>query len=77
MALSVFRFAFFVCLLYPAAASAQSFAPPDWADGVKLNELVDRNPDPKIVEIDLTAKLADVQIDGKTVHAWTYDGGIP
>ena len=59
------------------ACGAQSFAPADWADGVKLNELVDRNPDPKIVEIDLTAKLADVQIDGKTVHAWTYDGGIP
>ena len=77
MALSVFRFALFVCLLYPVAASAQSFAPPDWADAVKLNELVDRNPDAKIVEIDLTAKLADVQIDGKTVHAWTYDGGIP
>jgi FtsP/CotA-like multicopper oxidase with cupredoxin domain len=77
MAISVFRYALFVCLLYPAAASGQSFAPPDWADGVKLNELVDRNPDPKIVEIDLTAKLADVQIDGKTVHAWTYDGGIP
>ena len=67
-----------VCLAAaPGLAAAQSFAPPDWADGVKLNELVDRNPDPKIVEIDLTAKLADVQIDGKTVHAWTYDGGIP
>jgi FtsP/CotA-like multicopper oxidase with cupredoxin domain len=67
-----------VCLAAaPGLAAAQSFAPPDWSDGVKLNELVDRNPDPKIVEIDLTAKLADVQIDGKTVHAWTYDGGIP
>ena len=66
-----------VCLAVPALAAAQSFAPAGWADGVKLNELVDRNPDPKIVEIDLTAKLADVQIDGKTVHAWTYEGGIP
>ena len=67
-----------VCLAAaPGLAAAQSFAPADWADGVKLNELVDRNPDPKIVEIDLTARLADVQIDGKTVHAWTYDGGHP
>jgi FtsP/CotA-like multicopper oxidase with cupredoxin domain len=66
-----------LCLSAPVAAAAQSFAPAGWADGVKLNELVDRNPDPKIVEIDLTAKLADVQIDGNTVHAWTYDGGIP
>jgi len=71
------RVTFSVCLAIPAVAAAQSFAPADWADGVKLNELVDRNPDPKIVEIDLTARLADVQIDGKTVHAWTYDGGIP
>ena len=56
---------------------AQSYAPAGWADDIKLNELVDRNPDPKIVEVDMTAKLADVQIGGKTVHAWTYNGSIP
>ncbi|HEX8028533.1 MAG TPA: multicopper oxidase family protein [Vicinamibacterales bacterium] len=66
-----------VCLLLPTTVAAQSFAPAGWADELKLNELADRNPDPKIVEIDLVAKLADVQIDGKTVHAWTYNGGIP
>jgi len=66
-----------VCLLCPVLARAQSFAPAGWADDLKLNSIADRNPDPKIVEIDLVAKLADVQIDGKTVHAWTYDGGIP
>src|SRR5262245_35195526 len=72
------RTTFAVCLAAaPGFAAAQSFAPPAWADGVKLNELADRNPDPKVVEIDLTARLADVQIDGKTVHAWTYDGSIP
>ena len=69
--------ALFVCLLAPVAAAAQSLAPAGWADDVRLNEPIDRNSDPKIVEIDLTARLADVQIDGKTVHAWTYDGGIP
>jgi FtsP/CotA-like multicopper oxidase with cupredoxin domain len=69
--------ALLVCLLAPAFASAQSFAPAGWSDAIKLQEPADRNPDPKIVEIDLTAKLADVQIDGKTVHAWTYNGGIP
>ena len=66
-----------VCLIAPGVATAQSFAPAGWADELKLNEPADRNPDPKIVEIDLTAKLADVVIDGKTVKAWTYDGGIP
>lgn len=63
--------------LLPAGAFAQTYAPPGWADGVKLNEPADQNPDPKVVEIDLVAKLADVQVDGKTVHAWTYNGGLP
>ena len=41
-------------------------------------EAPDRNADAKIVEIDLRAELADVQIaPGKTVHAWTYDGRLP
>jgi FtsP/CotA-like multicopper oxidase with cupredoxin domain len=66
-----------LAVLAPIPAAAQSVAPAGWADGLKLNEPVDRNPDPKIVEIDLTARLADVQIGGKTVRAWTYDGGIP
>jgi FtsP/CotA-like multicopper oxidase with cupredoxin domain len=65
------------CALTALPAGAQSLAPPQWADGLKLVEPADRNPDPKIVEIDLVAKLADVQIDGKTVRAWTYNGGIP
>ncbi len=41
-------------------------------------EPADRNPDPKIVEIDLTARLAEVEVaPGKRVQAWTYDGGLP
>ena len=68
-----------LCLLpaLQAGAAAQSFAPSGWADDIKLNEPADRNPDPTIVEIDLVARLADVQIDGKIVHAWTYNGGLP
>ena len=63
--------------LLPAAAAAQSYAPAGWADQLELSEPADRNPDPKIVEIDLTAKLADLRIDGKIVHAWTYNGSLP
>lgn len=66
-----------LCACYAVTAQAQSFAPAGWADELKLAEPPDRNPDPKIVEIDLVAKLADVQVDGKTVHAWTYNGGLP
>lgn len=72
-----FRLALIVSLALPGVAAAQSFAPAGWADDLKLTELVDRNPDPNIVEVDMVAKLADVQVDGKTVHAWTYNGSIP
>jgi FtsP/CotA-like multicopper oxidase with cupredoxin domain len=65
------------CPLLAVEAQAQSFAPAGWADELKLNEPADRNPDPKIVEVDLTARLADVTIDGKVVHVWTYNGGLP
>jgi FtsP/CotA-like multicopper oxidase with cupredoxin domain len=71
------RLAAVLCLLCGGQAAAQSFAPADWAEGMRLKEPADRNPDPAIVEIDLVARLADLQIDGKTVRAWTYDGGIP
>ena len=61
-----------------ASLSAGSLAPPEWAAGLKLREARDQNPDPAIVEIDLTARPADVEVaPGKIVHAWTYDGGIP
>ena len=67
-----------VCLVFPALGAAQSFAPAGWTDGLKLNELSDTNPDPRIVEVTLTAKLADVEVaPGKRVHAWTYNGGLP
>ncbi len=65
-------------MLVPFNAQAQSFAPAGWADGVKLNELPDLNPDPNIVEVNLVAKLADVEVaPGKVVRAWTYNGGLP
>lgn len=60
----------------PAAAGAQP--PAGWDTDVRLAEARDINPDPHIVEITLTAKLAWVEVaPGKRVHAWTYDGGLP
>jgi FtsP/CotA-like multicopper oxidase with cupredoxin domain len=85
-------FILFACLLLPAAVPAQSLAPagrhpnapsprvgdPGWADNLKLNELTDTNPDPGIVEVELIARLAEVEIaPGKRVQAWTYNGGLP
>src|SRR5688500_10033138 len=65
------------CAALAVDASADSCAPAGWADELTLSAVEDRNPDPAIVEIDLSAKLADVQVDGKTVQAWTYNGGLP
>ena len=66
------------CLLVPLPGQSQSLAPAGWADGLKLVEPADLNPDPRVVEINLAAQLADVEIaPGKRVHAWTYNGSIP
>ena len=65
-------------LLAPLMTGAQSLAPPGWDASLKLNESADLNPDPKVVEVNLTARLAEVEIaPGKRVQAWTYDGGLP
>ena len=38
----------------------------------------DLNPDPNILEINLTAQVAKVEVaPGKTVEAWTYNGSLP
>jgi FtsP/CotA-like multicopper oxidase with cupredoxin domain len=62
----------------PAEAQPPSLAPAGWDAGIRLAEAADRNPDPAIVEVDITAKLAEVEVaPGKTVTAWTYNGGLP
>ena len=49
-----------------------------WQGAARLSEAVDRNPDPRIVEIDLEARIAQVEIaDGLRVDAWTYNGSLP
>jgi hypothetical protein len=77
-AIMLARILLFAGLLIPAHALSQSFAPPAWDERLKLNELVDSNADPKIVEVTLVAKLADVEIaPGKRVSEWTYNGWLP
>ena len=45
-----------------AAQTLTSFAPAGWDAGLRLAEARDTNPDPKVVEIDLTARIADVEV---------------
>lgn len=60
------------------AQQVPGFAPTGWDAGLKLPQVTDLNSDPHVVEVDLTARLAEVEISpGKRVQAWTYNGGIP
>jgi len=55
-----------------------SFAPANWDANVRQAEAADVNPDPAIVEVNLTARVASVEVaPGTRVNAWTYDGGLP
>src|SRR5687768_15402897 len=61
-----------------AVAEAQSLQPEGWDAGVKLVEAADANPDPKIVEVTLDARIASLEITpGVRTDAWTYNGGLP
>jgi FtsP/CotA-like multicopper oxidase with cupredoxin domain len=73
---AIFAFAAGVATASPA--SAQSLQPADWDAGIRLPEAVDINPDPRILEINLEAKVARVSLaDGVSLDAWTYNGGVP
>jgi FtsP/CotA-like multicopper oxidase with cupredoxin domain len=56
----------------------RSLEPEGWDAGLRLPEAVDTNPDPRIVEISLEARVETVEIaPGRRVEAWTYNGSIP
>src|SRR5579884_537903 len=60
------------------AAVAANSEPEGWDNGLKLQEAQDLNPDPHIVEINLDARVADVDLGGgRHVQAWTYNGSVP
>jgi FtsP/CotA-like multicopper oxidase with cupredoxin domain len=63
----------------PPVVTPPALVQPDgWDDGVRLPEAVDLDPDPRVVEVNLEAKVAAVSLRaGTTTEAWTYDGGIP
>src|SRR5687768_3314211 len=60
------------------AAASNGLQPLGWSANLKLPELVDLSPDPQVLEINLEARLAQVEYaPGQQVEAWTYNGGIP
>ncbi len=52
--------------------------PEGWADELAMNEPVDLNPDPNVLEIEIEAQVADIEfIEGFSTPAWTYAGTVP
>ncbi|MES2625452.1 MAG: multicopper oxidase family protein [Pseudomonadota bacterium] len=52
--------------------------PEGWDEGVALAHAIDLNPDPKIVEIELEAKITEMEIiPGTITPVWTYNGTLP
>src|SRR5262245_39442109 len=59
-------------------SSLGSLQPEGWDRGIALAQVSDLNPDPHVVEVNLDARVAPVEIaPGQRVNAWTYNGGIP
>ena len=52
--------------------------PDPWAGELRLATIVDTNPDPKVIEVNLEAKNAEWEIaPGQTLHAMTFNGSVP
>jgi FtsP/CotA-like multicopper oxidase with cupredoxin domain len=61
-----------------SAASEQTLQPTGWDADLRLAAVTDTNPDPHILEFNLEARVARVEIaPGEFVEAWTYNGGLP
>ena len=59
-------------------AAAQSLQSPGWDADIRMPEAEDLNPDPRIVEIELDARVEPFEVEpGVVVDAWTYNGMVP
>jgi FtsP/CotA-like multicopper oxidase with cupredoxin domain len=62
----------------PAQSALDVAQPEGWNADLALPAAVDLNPDPAVVEIELEAKLAEVELrPGTKTLAWTYNGTVP
>jgi FtsP/CotA-like multicopper oxidase with cupredoxin domain len=62
----------------PSTSLRAGHQPEGWDAGLALPTLPDINPDPRIVEINLEAKVARIELaPGQSVDAWTYGGHVP
>jgi FtsP/CotA-like multicopper oxidase with cupredoxin domain len=63
----------------PAPLSAGDVGQPEgWADELAMPLARDLNPDPNVLEIELEARIEEIEIlPGTTTPAWTYNGTVP
>jgi FtsP/CotA-like multicopper oxidase with cupredoxin domain len=59
-------------------AAREVTQPDGWADELAMPIPRDLNPDPNVLEIELEARIEDIEIlPGTTTPAWTYNGTVP
>ena len=64
----------------PPAAAEETPArqPAGWADEVQLPAVADLSADPHVLEVQLEARLAELEVlPGIKTTLWTYNGGVP
>jgi FtsP/CotA-like multicopper oxidase with cupredoxin domain len=62
----------------PSRSALEVEQPEGWNDELALADAEDINPDPDIVEIELEARVTDIElIPGTTTPVWTYNGSLP
>jgi FtsP/CotA-like multicopper oxidase with cupredoxin domain len=62
----------------PPQRAGEVSQPAGWADELAMPVPQDLNPDPNVLEIELEARIADVEIvPGFKTPAWTYNGTVP
>jgi FtsP/CotA-like multicopper oxidase with cupredoxin domain len=59
-------------------ATEISGQPDGWDDELRMSDAEDTNPDPHVVEVNLSARVASIEVlPGTTTPLWTYDGKLP
>jgi len=62
----------------PTLAASGVSQPAGWADELAMPIPRDLNPDPNVLEIDLEARIEEIEIlPGTKTPAWTYNGTVP
>jgi FtsP/CotA-like multicopper oxidase with cupredoxin domain len=67
-----------LCAMPVSADPHDTLQPEGWDRAIALAPAQDLNPDPHVVEVNIDARVAPIEIaPGQRVDAWTYNGRIP